>query len=116
MARLPGDYCKYHVNCKIGVHCFSEPHYFCNMRMFLPLLLLFPINLIGQNLVYNPSFEKLAQAYKINYLKVENCDELYKIEKVFNYKQAFLIEVIINEELDVLPMIPANQSFEEIIL
>lgn len=65
---------------------------------------------------YNPSFEKLAQAYKINYLKVENCDELYKIEKVFNYKQAFLIEVIINEELDVLPMIPANQSFEEIIL
>jgi gliding motility-associated-like protein len=30
------------------------------MRIFLPLLLIFSVNLIGQNLVYNPSFENLS--------------------------------------------------------
>lgn len=65
---------------------------------------------------YNPNFNKLAAAYDINYLKIESYDDLYKIEKVFDNKQAILVEVIINEELDVFPMIPANQSFEEIIL
>lgn len=65
---------------------------------------------------HNPNFEYLAKAYKLDYLKINDVSELDKISEVFIDDKPMVIEVIIDSDAQVLPMIPANESFEEIIL
>ena len=64
----------------------------------------------------NPEFEYIAKAYNIDYLKINNHEELNEIAGVFKNNNPMIIEVMIEKEANVLPMIPANESFEEIIL
>ncbi|MDF9866724.1 acetolactate synthase-1/2/3 large subunit [Bacilli bacterium PM5-3] len=65
---------------------------------------------------HNPNFEYIAKAYNLDYLKIESRQELNRIEEVFKNDFPMIIEVMIDKKANVLPMIPANGSFEEIIL
>jgi len=64
----------------------------------------------------NPDFSLIAQAYSLHYLKIEDKKDLHKIANVFNNNNPMVVEVMIDKNANVLPMIPANKSFEEIIL
>lgn len=64
----------------------------------------------------NPSFEMLAKANYLHYLNIEKEADLQKLSSVFSHEFPMVIEVMIEQEANVLPMIPANESFEEIIL
>jgi acetolactate synthase-1/2/3 large subunit len=65
---------------------------------------------------FSPDFKLIASAYDLFYLKICKIEELNKIDKAFLNKAPMIIEVMIDPEENVLPMIPANESFEEIIL
>ncbi|BBA17024.1 biosynthetic-type acetolactate synthase large subunit [Blattabacterium cuenoti] len=65
----------------------------------------------------NPNFIKLAQAYNIKAKKVNKREELENsVKKALNHKKAFLLEVIIEKEDNVFPMIPSGASVDEIRL
>ncbi|WP_341662671.1 biosynthetic-type acetolactate synthase large subunit [Blattabacterium cuenoti] len=65
----------------------------------------------------NPDFIKLAHAYNIKAKKVNKREELEKsVKKALNYKKAFLLEVIIEKEDNVFPMIPSEAAVDEIRL
>lgn len=65
---------------------------------------------------HNPNFEYLAKAYDLEYMKINEVGELNKVQNAFNDEKPMIIEVMIDSEAQVLPMIPANESFEEIII
>lgn len=65
----------------------------------------------------NPKYELIAKAYGINYGLVterENLDEA--IDKMVNTPGAYLLEVGVIEEVDVLPMTPPGASVNEMLL
>ncbi|WP_185858597.1 biosynthetic-type acetolactate synthase large subunit [Blattabacterium cuenoti] len=65
----------------------------------------------------NPDFIKLANAYNIKAKKVIKREELKEsVKKALNHKKAFLLEVSIEKEDNVFPMIPAGASVDEIRL
>ncbi|WP_185869115.1 biosynthetic-type acetolactate synthase large subunit [Blattabacterium cuenoti] len=65
----------------------------------------------------NPDFIKLASAYNIKAKKVSKREELKEsVEKALNHEKAFLLEVLIEKEDNVFPMIPAGASVDEIRL
>ncbi|BAR91842.1 biosynthetic-type acetolactate synthase large subunit [Blattabacterium cuenoti] len=65
----------------------------------------------------NPDFIKLAHAYNIKAKKVNKREELEKsVKKALGYKKAFLLEVVIEKEDNVFPMIPAGAAVDEIRL
>ncbi|WP_185853410.1 biosynthetic-type acetolactate synthase large subunit [Blattabacterium cuenoti] len=65
----------------------------------------------------NPDFIKLANAYKIKAKKVGKREELKEsIKKALNNEKAFLLEVVIEREDNVFPMIPAGAAVDEIRL
>ncbi|WP_423363293.1 biosynthetic-type acetolactate synthase large subunit [Mycoplasma sp. P36-A1] len=63
----------------------------------------------------NPDFKYVARANSLYYLNIKNKQELKKINSVLKNKEPFIIEINIDPDANVLPMIPADQSFEEII-
>jgi|GEM_PF-603871 len=70
MARLPEDYCKYHVNFNLGVRKYVYPIFIFPIMKELLIAIaasLFIISGFSQNLVKNPSFNKvsLPQCYTI---------------------------------------------------
>jgi len=63
-----------------------------------------------------PDFVKLAQAYGADALRVEKADELPEaIDRAIKSDVAFLIDVVIDPEEDVLPMIPPGKKLSEMI-
>lgn len=65
----------------------------------------------------NPDFIKIANAYKIPGIKVITRDDLaISIEKMFNHNGAFLLEVLVEKEYNVFPMIPSGAAVNEIRL
>ncbi|WP_185862205.1 biosynthetic-type acetolactate synthase large subunit [Blattabacterium cuenoti] len=65
----------------------------------------------------NPDFIKLANAYNIKAKKVSKREELKEsVRKALNYEKAFLLEVMIEKENNVFPMIPAGAAVDEIRL
>lgn len=65
----------------------------------------------------NPDFIKIADAYNIPGIKVSKREELtIAVEKMFNYNGAFLLEVIVEKEYNVFPMIPSGAAVNEIRL
>ena len=65
----------------------------------------------------NPDFPKLASSYKIPGIKVTKREELDDaISEMFNTKGAFLLEVEVEENGMVYPMIPAGTNVDNIIL
>ncbi|WP_185851646.1 biosynthetic-type acetolactate synthase large subunit [Blattabacterium cuenoti] len=65
----------------------------------------------------NPNFVKLANAYNIGAERVNKREELgTAVKKALNQEKAFLLEVIIEKEDNVFPMIPAGSAVDEIRL
>ncbi|MGX7591231.1 biosynthetic-type acetolactate synthase large subunit [Candidatus Karelsulcia muelleri] len=65
--------------------------------------------------IYNPNFTKLSKAYNINSKKVFLKENLKKeIKKMLKYKEAFLIEILVEKEYNTLPMIPTEKSVSKI--
>jgi acetolactate synthase-1/2/3 large subunit len=65
----------------------------------------------------NPDFVKVAEGYGIKGKKVLDRPELETaIEDMLNYKGAYLLEVSIEKEENVFPMVPTGASVSEVIL
>lgn len=65
----------------------------------------------------NPDFIKIADAYNITGIKVTERKNLHiSVEKMFNYNGAFLLEVVVEKEYNVFPMIPSGAAVNEIRL
>ncbi|AFJ90539.1 biosynthetic-type acetolactate synthase large subunit [Blattabacterium sp. (Blaberus giganteus)] len=65
----------------------------------------------------NPDFIKLANAYNIEAKKVKKREELKEsVKKALNHEKAFLLEIVIEKEDNVFPMIPAGAAVDEIRL
>ncbi|WP_185859389.1 biosynthetic-type acetolactate synthase large subunit [Blattabacterium cuenoti] len=65
----------------------------------------------------NPDFIKLANAYNIKAKKVSKREELKEsVKKALNNEKTFLLEVVIEREDNVFPMIPAGAAVDEIRL
>ncbi|WP_185849873.1 biosynthetic-type acetolactate synthase large subunit [Blattabacterium cuenoti] len=65
----------------------------------------------------NPNFIKLAQAYNIEAERVNKRDELeMAVKKTLGKENAFLLEIVVEQEDNVFPMIPAGAAVDEIRL
>ncbi|WP_185868563.1 biosynthetic-type acetolactate synthase large subunit [Blattabacterium cuenoti] len=65
----------------------------------------------------NPDFIKLSNAYEIHSKRVEKREELqYAVKETLQHKHSFLLEVIVEKEKNVFPMIPSGSSVDEIRL
>jgi len=65
----------------------------------------------------NPDYEQIATAYKIPYLKVTDRKELAgAVRQMLDTKGPFLLETIIREEDDILPMTVPGASVSEMLL
>lgn len=65
----------------------------------------------------NPKYDLIAKAYDINYSLVTERENLDKeIEKMVNTPGAYILEVAVIEECDVLPMTPPGASVNEMVL
>ena len=65
----------------------------------------------------NPDFVAIAKAYKISASKVTKPSELNKaIDSMLKHKGSFLLEVVVEKEENVFPMIPSGAAVSEIRL
>jgi len=65
----------------------------------------------------NPDFVMIAQGYRIPALKVNNRAELEaSIDEMLSSKEPFLLDVEVEKEENVLPMVPSGESLTNIIL
>jgi acetolactate synthase I/II/III large subunit len=65
----------------------------------------------------NPDFIKLAEAFGIPAKKVVKCADLESsIDEMINTKGPYLLEVVVEKEDNVFPMVPTGASVAEIIL
>ncbi len=65
----------------------------------------------------NPDFITVAKGFYVDGMKVEKYSELSKsLDKMLNAKKAFVLEVVVEKEENVFPMVPAGASVEEVVL
>ena len=65
----------------------------------------------------NPNFEYIAKAYDVNYQKVSDPQKLEAgIENMLGAEGSFFLEVIVEKEENVFPMVAAGASMAEIRL
>lgn len=65
----------------------------------------------------NPKFEYIAKAYQVDYQKVSKPNELEQgIKNMLTAEGAFFLEVIVEKEENVFPMVPAGAAVSEIRL
>jgi acetolactate synthase-1/2/3 large subunit len=65
----------------------------------------------------NPDFVKLADAYSIPARKVTRREDLTAaISEMIDHKGPYLLEVVVEKEDNVFPMVPAGASVAKIIL
>lgn len=63
-----------------------------------------------------PNWQKLAEAYDINYLRIANLDECReKLSLAFGDKEPWLIDLQIDEGANVFPMVPAGCGLDDIV-
>ena len=71
----------------------------------------------SQTRMINPDFEKIAEAYGIEHILVEEREQLRPaVEKMLADDKPFILDVHINEENMVFPMVPPGKSVSEIML
>ncbi|MFN5983493.1 MAG: biosynthetic-type acetolactate synthase large subunit [Fluviicola sp.] len=67
--------------------------------------------------IKNPNFVKIAEGYSIEARKVSERNELREaLENLLESKNAQLLEVIVEQEENVFPMVPTGASVSEILL
>ncbi|MGX7591804.1 biosynthetic-type acetolactate synthase large subunit [Candidatus Karelsulcia muelleri] len=65
--------------------------------------------------IYNPNFTNISKAYNIKSQKVFLKEKLKtNIKKMLKYKDAFIIEILVEKEYNTLPMIPSEKSVSKI--
>ncbi|QLH75141.1 MAG: biosynthetic-type acetolactate synthase large subunit [Methanomassiliicoccales archaeon] len=70
----------------------------------------------GTNLERNPDFVKLARSYGADALRVERPSELAEaFEKALRSDVPFLLDIVVDVEEDILPMLPGGRSSKEVI-
>ncbi len=68
------------------------------------------------DLSVNPSFEKIAEAYGIDYIRIESRKDIdEKLKDAIECDKAVIIECIVEKEANVFPMIPAGTSVSNIV-
>lgn len=67
--------------------------------------------------IKNPDFVKIAEGYSVQARKVNEREDLQEaLEKLLKSKNAQLLEVIVEQEENVFPMVPTGASVSEILL
>jgi acetolactate synthase-1/2/3 large subunit len=67
--------------------------------------------------IKNPNFLKIAEGYGIKGHKITDREELQEgLNILLNNKESYLLEVIVEQEENVFPMVPTGASVSEIIL
>ncbi len=67
--------------------------------------------------IVNPNFLQIAKGYNIDGLKITTREELDGgLEAMLNSKGSFLLEVVVEREENVFPMVPTGASVSEIRL
>lgn len=67
--------------------------------------------------IKNPNFLKIAEGYGIQGRKITSRDELQDgLNAMLSCKESYLLEVIVEQEENVFPMLPTGASVSEIIL
>lgn len=65
----------------------------------------------------NPDFQKIAEGYEINHQKVTERAQLDEaIGNMLKSDKAFLLEIVVEKEDNVFPMVPAGASVSDILL
>jgi len=65
----------------------------------------------------NPDFIKIAEGYSLRAEKVSKRDELNTaIEAMLSSEETFILEVMVEHENNVMPMIPSGESVSNIRL
>ena len=65
----------------------------------------------------NPDFPKIAEGYGIKNNKVENKSKLKKsIQELLDYKNAYLLEIVVEKKENVFPMVASGDSVSNIRL
>ncbi len=65
----------------------------------------------------NPDFQKIAEAYNINHQKVTERNQLDEaISNMLKSDKAYLLEVVVEKEDNVFPMVPAGASVSDVLL
>ena len=65
----------------------------------------------------NPNFLKIAEGYGIKSNKVETKSKLKdSIKEFLNYKKAYLLEIVVEKEENVFPMVASGDSVSNIRL
>ncbi|TJX14440.1 biosynthetic-type acetolactate synthase large subunit [Tissierella creatinini] len=68
------------------------------------------------DLSVNPNFSKIAEAYGIDYVRIENKADLEdKLKGAIESDKAVIIECIVEKEANVLPMIPAGKTVSDMV-
>ncbi|MFT8853656.1 biosynthetic-type acetolactate synthase large subunit [Leuconostoc suionicum] len=63
-----------------------------------------------------PRFDQLAQAYDINYARIDNPNSMFEeLQEAFDSDKSILIEVIIPDDVKVLPMVNAGAAYRDMI-
>lgn len=74
-------------------------------------------NYSATHLSYNPDFVKLAEAYGAEGYRATKPDEVEKVlEKALNSKKTCVVDMVVEKEENVYPMVPAGASLSEMLL
>ena len=66
---------------------------------------------------YFPDFVKLAEAYGAVGIRIDKPDDLRpKLEEAFAIPDPVIIDVIVNEEENVFPMVPAGAGIADMLI
>ncbi|WP_277292828.1 biosynthetic-type acetolactate synthase large subunit [Veillonella montpellierensis] len=95
---------------------FYDKRYACTN--LLPVDEIITENTDKERLPYIPDFISLVKAYKAQGMRITKEED---IEQAFQYAESYregptLLEFIIDTEINVLPMVPAGQSLQEMVL
>lgn len=95
---------------------FYDKRYACTN--LLPVDEIITENTDKERLLYIPDFISLVKAYKAQGMRITKEED---IEQAFQYAEAYregptLLEFIIDTEINVLPMVPAGQSLQDMVL
>ncbi len=64
--------------------------------------------------VSNPNFKKIANAFNINYNLIKNHDDLNKLKKILNSKNAEIIEVNLKDDQKIIPKLQFGNPIEDL--
>lgn len=102
---------KYHLPIKI---CLMNNGYLGMVRQWQEMF--YEGNYAETTLDVAPNWEKLALAYDVNYIKIENLAQCKKeLGRVLRSKEPWFIDFMVDDMANVFPMVPAGSSLDEIV-